>query len=383
MFLFVVALVCINVGAAAQYFNARQNCGLVNNKSLNEASGISASQRNPHILWAHNDSGNKSRIFALNDSAKVVGIYNVKHTENRDWEDICTGTINGNNYIFIGDIGDNDAAYDIKTIYRVAEPQVYENQDFIEGEIAGAEKIKFRYPDGKRDTETLMFDSRTKDIYVVSKREDSVRLYRLAYPQSTTDTNTAEYVATLPLTMITGGDISPDGTEILLKNYLFVYYFQRNTGETISQALTKPPIIISQYIAEPQGEGICFNANGTGFFTISEYSDLNIPAQLYYYSRSANTAADFDNSEYSLENIALSSDNELLYIKFNLPLPADIEIAVTDIAGRIIMSEKCFDLTREKQEIIIPKNKLPCGTYQICLLSGKVPEKSFLLNVLR
>ncbi|MCZ2133067.1 MAG: DUF3244 domain-containing protein, partial [Bacteroidetes bacterium] len=104
---------------------------------------------------------------------------------------------------------------------------------------------------------------------------------------------------------------------------------------------------------------------------------------LYYYSRSANTAADFDNSEYSLENIALSSDNELLYIKFNLPLPADIEIAVTDIAGRIIMSEKCFDLTREKQEIIIPKNKLPCGTYQICLLSGKVPEKSFLLNVLR
>ena len=147
--------------------------------------------------------------------------------------------------------------------------------------VAGAERIAFRYPNGRKDAETLMIDPLTRDIYVVSKWEKGVRVYRVPYPQATTDTMTLEYIATLGFSQAVGGDISPSGLEILIKTYTAVYHWCRAPGQNLQDVFMDDPSRI-QYSMEPQGEAICWKANGMGYYTVSEEL-LGIPAHLYFY----------------------------------------------------------------------------------------------------
>ena len=67
----------------------------------------------------------------------------------------------GVDYLYIGDIGDNESVHDFKYIYRVPEPVVDFNQEPVETTIVDVDSIIFQYPDGKRDAEILMLNSLT------------------------------------------------------------------------------------------------------------------------------------------------------------------------------------------------------------------------------
>jgi hypothetical protein len=79
------------------------------------------------------------------------------------------------------------------------------------------------------------------------------------------------------------GDISRDGTKILIKNYFSIYFWERQQGESIPQALQRSPKRLP-YVPEPQGEAIGFNSDGSAFFTISE-KRFNVQPTLYRYSK--------------------------------------------------------------------------------------------------
>ena len=150
--------------------------------------------------------------------------------------------------------------------------------------ISQVDKITFQYPEGPRDAECILLDPATKDIYIVTKREAMVRVYQLPYPQSTTSTIQAKFMVELPYTYITSGGISPDGREIVLKNYYDVLYWQRKNNESIIAALSRPFDKTLPYIREPQGEGFCFDKEAKGYYTISEiYTAASV--NLYYYGR--------------------------------------------------------------------------------------------------
>jgi hypothetical protein len=161
-----------NFSIDAQVFGNRQDLGLIQYNPITEASGIAVSRKNSDVLWTHNDSGDLNRIFAFNRQGDHLGVFNIAGVINRDWEDIAVGPgpINGKQYIYVGEIGDNNAAYNLKYIYRILEPDVSSTQSSIDTTLLNVEKITFQYPDGRRDAETLMVDPLTKDIYVVSKR---------------------------------------------------------------------------------------------------------------------------------------------------------------------------------------------------------------------
>ena len=351
--------------APAQFFGQRQDNGIVTSNSLDEASGIAPSRRNSQVLWTHNDSGDSPRIFAISTAAKVLAIYGISNAVNRDWEDICTGSINGNPYIFIADIGDNLAQYDTLTIYKIPEPFVNENQPIQNDILTASETIRYRYPDGKRDAESLMFDKLTNDLYVVSKREDSVRVYRLPYPQPIQGVATAEKVATLPLTMIVGGDISVNGTAILLKNYSKVYYFRRLLGESIGEALSKPPVEVSVYQQEPQGEAICFDWAGAGFFTISEESMLQIPAHLYYYRQTAQDITEEMPKPSNIDTV-MQSDRALL-INFTLASGCEATFLLMDMSAKVITLGTTQRLQAGQQQVSYPTGDLSSGAYRLFL----------------
>lgn len=267
-------------------FSAPQDMGLVEFDDIQEASGLAASRRYPGLLWTHNDSGDDSRLFLMDESGKHIGSLKLKGVEARDWEDIALGPgpEAGVSYIYVGEIGDNEAKHKVKTIYRFKEPKLPEERPFkMSLEKKKLDKIRFKFPDGRRDAETVMVDPQSRDIYILSKREDSVRIYRTAYPQNTKKVFELEKLGKLHFTKAISGDISPDGREILIKNYANVYYWQRSPQESVAEALQRRPVRLP-YVTEPQGESIAWKLDASGYFTISEERN-QVPARLYGYLR--------------------------------------------------------------------------------------------------
>ncbi|MEM9832302.1 MAG: PE-PGRS family protein, partial [Bacteroidota bacterium] len=219
-------------------FSEPVNQGEVQYSAISEASGIVASRNNPDILWTHNDSGNAPKIYAISTSGEIMGEWVIGGATNRDWEDIAIGPgpEDGVTYLYVGDIGDNQAVHASLNIYRFPEPLINSNNSV--DTIRNVEKINLKYPDGARDAETLLVDPFTRDLLILSKRDRFARLYRLPYPQSTSATIFAEKLGEWPreITGIfnqpVGGDLSLDGRELLIKSYVQVLYWQRESSET-------------------------------------------------------------------------------------------------------------------------------------------------------
>lgn len=264
--------------------------GLLENKSINEASGLIASVQNSDYFWTHNDSGDSNRIFLIDKNGKGTREFFLEGATNRDWEAISSATFPEGTFLYIGEIGDNNAQYSSCAIYKVAEPKISTSTPQTNS-LSNVQKITFKYPDGPRDAECLLIDQQTKDIYILSKREHNQRLYRLPYPQSFSQTITAEFLTEVSFSLgtnkafyITDGCISADNQEILIKNYLQVFHWRRQTNESIADALKRPATLLP-YNAEPQGEGISFSSDYSSFFTISEESDNKIPVHFYQSKR--------------------------------------------------------------------------------------------------
>lgn len=263
------------------YFHPAESRGEIENAEINEASGLAESITNPNMLWVHNDSGDKARIFLLDEYGHFKKEFILKGIKNRDWEDIATGPgpDPAKNYIYLAEIGDNKAVHDLKYIYRFEEPMLTSDQ-----EIKDIEIITLEYPDGKRDAESLFVDPLTKDIYILSKREQNIGIYRAAFPQPTDKKLTLEKMGSIPYFNTVAADISPNGKEIITKTYSQILYWQVEEGSTIIETLlTKRPSKVP-YLIEPQGESIAWKKDGSGFFTLSE-EPRDIEAILYFYRK--------------------------------------------------------------------------------------------------
>lgn len=248
----------------------------------NEASGVCDSRSMPGNVWVQEDGDNPNRIYLFSYQGQYKGAVQMPFP-NRDWEDLSIGPgpEDGKNYIYLADIGDNLAVYNnTYFIYRFVEPQS------LGLNVSAYDRISFQYPDGSRDAECILLDPATKDIYIVSKREFNVRLYRLPYPQSVTEIQTAQFIQNLPYQIITSGGISPDGKEIVIRNYEVLYYWYRKDGESIPQTLSRTRDKLLPYVRESQGEGFCFDKDGKGYFTNSETPDgQTTPSYLYYFAK--------------------------------------------------------------------------------------------------
>lgn len=285
------------VSGVESTFADYEDRGSIENLQLKEASGLVASRKNTGYLWAHNDSGDENRIFLIDSYGKGKREFKLQGAENRDWEDMGIVTeADGSATLYLADFGDNNANYSSYALYWCKEPIVNTTTPLM-NTISQVSKLTFTLSDGARDMECLLVDQKTKDIFIISKRENNKRLYKIvAAGVVAGGTAKAEFVRELdfskPLSTdarfvtaayITGGSISPDNSEILVKNYFEIYYWKRKTGESISDALSRTPKTVP-YKMEDQGEGIAFAAEGNGYYTISELGSPG-PVRLYFYKK--------------------------------------------------------------------------------------------------
>lgn len=276
---------------------------------LNETSGIVSSRKNEGVLWAHNDSGAGAYVYALNTQGVLLGTFTVSGATNRDWEDIAIGPGPEPNqqYLYIGDIGGNISNYGNIKIYRVVEPNIFANQSPpINATLTTVEVFTFTYPAsyGWHDAETLLIDPATKDLYIITKGNTFVgnytlpgpaRVFRAAYPYTN---SVLEYKTTISsITGCTGGDISPSGTLIAVRNYNSAYIWRRDLAQEVWAAFAGTPCSVP-LASESQGEAIGFAWKNRGYYTVSE--GTNKP--LSYYARNPLDCFEVYEMDYGLRS---------------------------------------------------------------------------------
>ncbi len=257
--------------------------GTVASAEVAEASGLAASSKNPGVLWTHNDSGDTARVFALDATGKLLGTYTLSGVVATDWEDLAIGPgpVAGESYLYLGDIGDNGLVRANVLVQRVVEPALSLTQAPVTASIGPVEAITLTYPDGAHNAEALLVDPSGGDLFVVTKSDDGVsKVFRSAAPQPTAPRVLAE-VATITLgagsgaigaarnKLFTGGDISRDGSWILLRTYFDVFLWRRPAGSAVGAVLGGEPCE-GQVPIEPQGEAIAADPVSGGYYTLSE-----------------------------------------------------------------------------------------------------------------
>lgn len=260
----------------------RVQLGKVKSPLLQEISGITPSYNHKGYFWVHNDSGDEARIYLLDSSVNLRCVVELEGVNIIDAEDVSSFLVNGIPHILLADIGNNLRNRDTLSLYLFKEPAL----DAIDKKYVIAKndivEIKFRYADKKRDAEAIFVNPSELEAYIVSKRDFKSMLFKLSLSDAAIQVvQSVSPILEFPFTFVTGADFSNDGRYIIIKNLTSIYVWERMYAQPISSVLSSVGKKYS-YIAEPQGEAICFDPYNRFFYTISE-RPLGLDAYLYRY----------------------------------------------------------------------------------------------------
>ncbi len=239
--------------------------GRVEEKHLQEISGLVASRTANDLLWVHNDSGDQARIYAMTGSGAPLGSLEIARVA-RDFEDIALEhRENAPDRIYIADTGDNlGQRKEGVFIHRFEEPSLEAIRSVHPWplRIDDTETMRVRFPEGPVDAEALIVDPESGRLVLVTKP-------RLALPEVYevevfSEEAVLHHVGTVtarangsPLHLVTAADLSPDGRYVVLRTYDTIVVFIRKSGQSVAQALLSEGCVIKP-AHENQGEAVGF-----------------------------------------------------------------------------------------------------------------------------
>lgn len=246
--------------------------GQVQADGLEETSGLAMSRQHANVLWAHNDSGNDPILYALGTDGAVRGVFEIDGVDNRDWEDLSAGVdADGAPVLLIADIGDNNAVREHVSLQTIPEPTTLIGTEASPIRVRPTTR-ELTYPDGAHNAEALVALPDGSVVVITKEQEGSAGVY-LAAPDATSFERIDEIAmgegALDGDRLVTGADLSHDGTSLIVRTYLNVWLWRGLEGDDLPTLLDRhacrapaPP--------EPQGEAITLSSDGVGFWTISE-----------------------------------------------------------------------------------------------------------------
>ena len=256
--------------------------GDIDSLGLDEASGLTSSRREKHVLFAMNDSGSEAGLFALDHAGRHLAYWRVDHDGRHDFESLAGFSHGGEDYLLIADTGDNLNWRSHVNLLVVKEPLVSGGG----GEI-GVEWIqRIGYPGGKRDVEAVAVNSDDGEILLISKARIPPELFSvpLLVPGSE-EVVTATLVTRLRgipapnarhlledglkgryRSQVTGFDIK--GRQAVLLTYGDAYLYRRRGDESWAETFLKLPARIP-LPKNPRMEAGCIDRED-GFIVTAE-----------------------------------------------------------------------------------------------------------------
>lgn len=230
---------------------------MVQDNRLAELSGLAA---DASARYAIADGGRRLQVLVLRRNCTVQRVITAA-VDPYDVEDLA---LDRDGRLWLADIGDNDRQRETVALHVLG-------QD-------GSPPLLYRltYPDGPHDAEALLLD-RDGVPYVVTKETlGSSGVYRpaaaLAVPGPTPlelvtrvrfgrTSTPGGPVAGIGSMLVTGGATSADGRVVALRTYTDAYLFDVGDADLVT-ALGREPVRVP-LPAEPQGEAIAFEPDGT------------------------------------------------------------------------------------------------------------------------
>jgi hypothetical protein len=259
-------------------YGAPRITGKIKSKDITESSGLAASRCQADVLWTHNDSGGGPFIFAIDTRGESLGTWTVAGAKIADWEDVAGfKNVNGECFIYIGDIGNNSRVRGEFTVYRVREPLISGGSSNKKDplETAPADFLRFSYPDFRHDAETMMVHPETGAIYVITKRISGAAAVYKIDPTFDGGTHQAKRLAdisvpAIPNGFLTGGSISPDGKRAVICDYFAAYELVLPDGAKNFDEIWSEKASIIEMGGREQGEAVSYSADGNSIFATSE-----------------------------------------------------------------------------------------------------------------
>ncbi|XP_048728493.2 uncharacterized protein LOC125646303 [Ostrea edulis] len=281
-----VGLLITQTAPAAPTFSRGINVGDISDHRITESSGLASSRIHSNVLYTHNDRGDSSRIFALDaNSGHVLAELNINNARNYDWEDIAVGVCPGTptkSCIYIGDTGDHSGDGSVKNIYVVNEPVLLKD-----GSLNPI--ITLHYEWNVVDCETIMVDP-SGNVILISKVDGGNgqigKIPAAAFQNNAIYQIPKSAILNIPWTSHydpVGGDISPNGREVLLRTHNSLFYWRVDSMDYLTTLSTVDPVVVS-HVKEHQGEAVAWDTLGNGYFTCSEGHNQPI----YYFRRASN-----------------------------------------------------------------------------------------------
>jgi len=340
-------------------------------------------------LFTINDSGGLPALYAFDTTTgEIIQRILIANATNIDWESLA----DDNDYIYIGDFGNNSGNRDDLAIYKVQKSDIP-----LEGDATiESEKITFSYPDYKgsvgfkraHNFDCEAFIATADSLYLFSKNHENqkTKLYRL--PK-----NSGDYIAELITTyntsgLITGVDINRQTNQITLVGYVnnewtpFTWLLFDYEGNNFFSG-NKRRIDLFNIIAT-QTEAIAY--------TIDNNTVITSEGRLF-----AQTAFDFNSGIWTNDNISGFNDVESSLIDFTLSpnpiskgkLNIDIEklpvgeyqVEIIDSLGNFLSINKYMLSKKSGARIKVKVINYVPGLYFVRISSGsQIVEKKFIKN---
>jgi len=278
--LIVLAFCCSAVCCGDEVTAVAKELCVVQDPQILEASGLAICRTAKNTVWMHNDSGDVPRLFLVGFDGATIGIVNVKGVTAFDWEDVCSFEIDGESWLLVGDIGDNARKRGVTTpvcqLLLLKEPKLdasVPTTTASEVSIDVVRTIKFEFPDGLYDCESLAVDTTTKQILLVTKSDPfTCAMYSLPLTlTSGVETLKAERVTPISATFATAMDLSPDGRQLAIVSMLGGVMLTRKDPQKDSWADASINSLTTLTLPNrKQGESVCFTTDGNSLLLNSE-----------------------------------------------------------------------------------------------------------------
>jgi hypothetical protein len=264
-------------------------CTLSN--EVNETSGLLL--LNQKII-THNDSGGEAALYEIDS---ITGSINrkviIKNASNNDWEDICSD----DEFIYIGDFGNNSGSRTDLKIYRIPINEYLENPS----NEANAEIIRFSYSDQSDFTPTFYttnFDAEAliaynDSLYIFTKNWSDVRsnVYSVSKKPGTYQINKIDSFNAQAL--VTGAYYNAEYHTLVLTAYNFFAAYIIEISQFTSNQFSKGNI--EKYSIQPQG-------------SIQIESIAGLKSNHYYLTSEESTSGSSKLYRLKAKNLALATD---------------------------------------------------------------------------
>ncbi len=274
------------VSTSCKRYEYPVSAGKIEDPDLIEISGLCASRKHPGLLWAHNDSGDDSLLYLMDETGGAHGRTLIRNVKLNDAEDIacapCPPSLAPGEFcVWLGDIGNSiSKKREILPIYVIPEPDLVEGK--LPEEVDALAKIEVSYPDSEIiDSEALVVSNDGTRLFLFEKIDAaSARVFGSSGSISTSDVNSLDLLGSfaspgVPIhlgRMITGADLYQ--SSLVIRVYTGIYQYQVDPenflpfSEMLQVALGP--------LTESQGEAVAYSLNGEAIFSASEGSDQDL-----------------------------------------------------------------------------------------------------------